>query len=849
MKTPVQMRSARGFSLLEVLVAIVILSVGLLALAALQLALIRASNDTKAQTTAMSLAKEKIETLAAYTTMGGAVACYSPASTPVAGQSSCYRMITTQSSPAETISGIGGVDYTRTTSIGRYIWRTSSSSFVDPTTGGFTNIMLDSGVKAACPTCLTGKEFKRVLVTVSWTDAQGTVRSVQAEDAIPGLSPSDSIAVNSTASFGAPRQAIAIIPNQASVQGVIPIAIGNGSDTAATNPRPVIVSQGNSSTTTEVRFDIYTYAAINGSSATAQSRVETAVVGCKCTQSSGTHTAFRPTYWNGFKYVAPVTLAGIPNSVPTNNVTQSALCTACCRDHHDPSGVAAPLYDPRRTNHYHYLTTNLTSEVTTAGNYDEACRLIRVDGVFRVAAEPYADHYGLLATVSVANSSKVECATPTACTSTETASAFPATGTGSVTALYQTFVLNYLNTRFVTGTAYNTVTNPTGVTGYTALQTPATASIRGADPKTTPQFMHTRGLYIDYLHTDAIAAIASAKATCLAAGCTDAEKQTAVLKLLPFTSINTTEVAGPGWTSDVPGKMTVSNLNDLSATINVGLPAAGKSAFISGNAGDAIIATTQIQRSSAGLSVTNPTNEIIFPSSQLANNIMSDTQPYQIVGAVVAPAESFTLEIDGSSFRSTAQSNSPWGAYFGNNADIIVSPNLSCQNTGADGDGDGKPDIRPYTCSTVAGGTVALGGDIKIVFTNYNRLFSGNDGKPVGNGCSNDDPKPLTPMPYLRDFDVDSVSPSPVSNTVVSGTLDTTGEKTTVDINPVAANSTVTFTMSSPHYLCPTNWATFINNAGNAITVANNQCEGGNNKVPKWAATYSSSCPSSLTFP
>jgi len=826
MKTLAQSRSARGFSLLEVLVSIVILSVGLLALAALQLALIRASNDTKAQTTAMSLAKEKIETLASYQTMGGnSSTCVSPASS---NTNTCYRAINTQNSPSETINGVGGINYTRTTTVDRYIYRTSTSSFVSTTTGGFTNVMLDNGVKIACPTCLTGKEFKRVVVRVDWTDAQGTTRNVQVEDAIPGLAPSDSIAVNSTSSFGAPRQAIAIIPNQATVQGVIPIAIGNGSDTAATNPRPVIVSQGQNNTTVETRFDIYTYAAINGTSATAQSRVETVVVGCKCTLGTGTHTAFRPTYWNGFKYVAPVTSVGIPNSTPASGVTQSALCTACCRDHHDPSGQAAPLFDPRRSAHNHYLSTNLSSAVTTGGSpYNEACRLIRVDGVFRVAAEPYNDHYGLLATPGVANS--------IATTSANTANAFPATGTGSVTALYQTFVLNYLNARFVAGTAYNTVTDPTTVTGYSALQTPATASIEAA---TSPQYMHSRGLYIDYLHTDAIAAIASAKAACIAASCDAAQTQTAVLKLLPFTSINTTEVAGPGW-SKSNAKIDVSKLDDLYASINAALPAAGRASFNSGDNGDTVNATTSMQRSSGGLAVLDPSTEIVFPSSELPNNILTDTQPYQIAGPATPPSESFTIAWSGDNFLATALSLNPWNANFGNNTGTPAQKPCTYNNTS-------PPN---HTCTTTSAvGAFTLGGDTYMQLSNYNRSFN----KAVFNGCSSTS-NDTTNMPYIRNFNVESTTPAAVSITTTN--TNTATEITTVRVNPVTANSTVTANMSAGNYQCPSNWNVFFNdNASgtekNSNTYPNGSCTNGSpsSRTPIWSTTYGN-CPVSFAIP
>ena len=101
MMKPIPSKQARrGFSLVEVLVAVVIMSLGLLALASLQSALIRSSSDAKARSLAMAIAKQKIEQLAAYQTLGGFDnGCVSP-STWTAGSVSCYRMITDETATA-----------------------------------------------------------------------------------------------------------------------------------------------------------------------------------------------------------------------------------------------------------------------------------------------------------------------------------------------------------------------------------------------------------------------------------------------------------------------------------------------------------------------------------------------------------------------------------------------------------------------------------------------------------------------------------------------------------------------------------------------------------------------------
>jgi prepilin-type N-terminal cleavage/methylation domain-containing protein len=831
--------SQGGFSLLEVLIAVVIMSVGLLALASLQLSLIRSSSETKAQSIAIALGKQKIEQLLAYESLGGAATCNSPSTSTT---NTCYRQIEDEAAADvdgdPTVTGtqpIGGIQFRRAVDVQRYVY--------DKSTGdeGFKLVTddnaLDSALLSDPVTFLAGKEFKRVAVTVSWTDATGTGRTQVVESAIAAIDPADAAALTKSGKGSSPRKARAIITNPASVAGVIPIAIGNGSDTAATNPRPIIVSQGNSTKTVETRFDVYTYAALaDGTSALAQSRVETAAIGCTCTMTANTtQSAARPTYWDGFKYTTPTTAAGIPKSAAKtgNSINQSDQCTICCRDHFDPSGVAGEKYDARRT-HSHYLVSNLSTPVDplTGGDYSESCRLIRVDGVFRVATEPFNDYFGLLGTVGLMTSTAT----------TTVVNAVPSTGTGSLSAAYQTFVLEYLKARFVNATGYNTVLDPTTATGYSAIEVPSQATI---DASNWPQYLHSRGLLIDYLSAEAIEAINDAKTNCLPANenCTATELQTAVLKLLPFTTINATELSK--WTTTAPTQVYVSELQDLSESIDFSLPASGKSEYKSGNPGTNVTATTSIQVGSAGLAVTSK----VFPDSAYATgyNAKSDTQLFVVGATTSGSAQTFGVTWLGGALESAAGASSNKilnDMMIGNGNSAVTCADATAGNNNGS-----------FTCTPGTNATIPS--NIPFRLSNYNRAVL--PGKQLQNACNATSPTTTTAMPYVLNYDLLSYSVNGGAD-VTSGWTVTAGDQPGAAANSnsgeytlvsasATPNGTIAFTFSAVSYRCPNNWATYLNNDGTAKAYpGNGDCNNGTPKTPKWSSTYAA-CPTGVTFP
>ena len=588
----------RGFSLIEVLIAVVVVSLGLLALASLQSALIRSASDAKAQSLAMAIAKQKIEQLAAYQTLGGSDnGCVSPTNW-AAGSTSCYRAITDEAAASVdvdlstgAIDDMGGVAFTVATGVTRYVYNVATLQYVSA-----ADTALDAGLRTSPETLFPGKEFKRIVTTVAWTDATGSGRSVQVEDAINGIAPRDSIAIVNNRKSMTARNAESIIVNPGAVAGVIPIAVGNGSNTAASNPTPELKGTNN---VIETRFDVFTYIPLTAATALAQSRVETAVVGCRCSTATAStaEEPLRPTYWDGLRYAIPTTAnyRGLTTSAPTKNYplagpkalvsgenVQSDQCRVCCRDHFDPSGndangdarSAVAKFSPRRGSHTHYLVnaTNGAQSLVSSGAYSEVCRMIRVDGIFRVAADMNNDYFALLPPRNTGVSSFV-----------------PANdvvnGAGVITTYgeagdYGDMVKKYLKARFTlnnVNTTYNNATSPNpysntyvqgtrtgGASSRTySLNNPAAFYLKLTDDA---KWLHARGLYIDYLEPSAIARIDFAKSVCTAADANEC-----VLPYLPFTSINLSELAA--WSDSAISPSPVAS-GTIIAVMNLGFDTA-----------------------------------------------------------------------------------------------------------------------------------------------------------------------------------------------------------------------------------------------------------------------------------
>lgn len=736
-----------GFSLIEVLVSVVVMSFGLLALASLQGALMKAGAESRTQSVALAMASEKLEYFAGYSDREE------------------FQDLTDGSDAAVTVDGIA---YTRSWIVERYAYPEAGGSFAE--------VPSDTGVTANG--YVENNEFKRIEVKVQWADATGTTQAVALEGALPALSPLDTAKVAKVSSTGGARGPEIIIVNPATEEGVIPIAVGDGTDTAATNPKPEVAGSSTSQRVVETRFDVLTYAALTGDNALAQSRVETVVAGCTCdygaAPASTDARGKRPSYWNGFRYVVPEDTDYVPPAgVSASATIQSSLCTACCRDHHDPATVEGARFDRRNANHaQHQLYDPATGQLGAAsasGTYTESCRLVRVDGIFRVTADIYDDYMNLLETDNDPN--------------TTTSDYVP---TATATTNYQNFVLAYLEDKFVHGSesTYNTVIDPDS----TEVETLETAHdlnapvepILIARPATDGgtenlKWLHDRGLYIDYLEDEAIQAVNDAKEECDVSG-TEAEQaadlRTCVLKVLPFTTINLTELAE--WEPQVGTQIVVSN-NDFRTTLTSDVPVRGKVVPGSKPTNGAVTdAVATMRRSNSGLAVLKGPIDTGDASS------LQDSQPFEPDGSWdtteggAGSGGTFTITLDNYAFTNVYPTFS-------------VSPTATCNPATA---GTTRP--NPFTCTTQQVDDAQT-----VTVANYNYQINGTSSDDLwctGGG----DPKLYPGSSYAtktcRNYDVTAVSPSGTWTVANSGT---TGETTTVSF-PVPTDSGFGITFGTP---------------------------------------------------
>lgn len=612
---------AAGFSLIEVLIAVVVLSSGLLALAALQGSLTRSSAEAKVRSRVAAMLTARMDQLRS-----------SPYEDIASSTDSCAGTPADDWVPASicTESGLGALTATQTVQL----WSS--------TPGGTVFTQGAPGNPGVDP------EFKRVLLSATWRDSGNATHSLAMSSDLSTLALNSSLIPSDDS--GTSLATGPIVRQETPVEaGVIPIAIGGNQSSAASNPRPEFEGAKNNQTLVGTRFDVLTYSpATETNIVVIQKRIETNVIKCACKYGAADSDFFSqipaqwPAVWTGEHYEVykpePAAVApgdgldsGRDPTVPDDE--QSSLCIECCRDHHDTATAGVAKYDPIRVvvgndAHEHYSADSSgvlsMSPVpnTNTSDYVEACRMTRVDGLWRTTADMYSQKFNLLETETVAGV-QAETGVPTQAASDG----------------YASFVKSYLQQ--YDGTV---ATAPTNATTLFEAVTPSLNDptlITIAAPSTSDfRFLHARGLYVDYLEADVRAKLVEVLADTGPDDCLDnAPLAECVLPYLPFTTINMTELAN--WRATEPAVLDVNSRNILNLVdADAEQPSGGASRGVSNGDSDNI---AEIGPSNAGVAATAALVTGVDPDDQV---LSPDTQPFN-VGGVASTGDGFNVRLAG----------------------------------------------------------------------------------------------------------------------------------------------------------------------------------------------------------
>jgi len=373
----------QGFSLIEVMIAVLVLGVGILAVAKLQSTLMRSGSDANQRTVATSLAQVKIDDLRAFTKRNNST--YETWAEAIALLPN-KELLKTQLAYSHISSNTGGfptatliesipilANYSLSWTVQDY-WHTTA--LADPVT------------TEPAPAPATS-DFKKITVTVGWNNETGDPQSVALDTLITAYPPALTNLSNNSQHGGEPIK-VKYTPGLA--PDVIKVDLGDGQFKEATKALPDVSHDGEN---TLVTFSAVTFTTDGDGNSTADRIDEYSTVNCNCT-FSGTGNGYTPSgfAWNNTTkeiYDKKGELVNKTTATEDNNGsgTETLLahvCTQCCRDHHDSddSSVKYVAGTAASGNHAHYDSLGGALVVENSGNnYVETCRLKNIDGIRR----------------------------------------------------------------------------------------------------------------------------------------------------------------------------------------------------------------------------------------------------------------------------------------------------------------------------------------------------------------------------------------------------------------------------------------------------------------------------------
>jgi prepilin-type N-terminal cleavage/methylation domain-containing protein len=484
----------KGFSLIEVMMAVLVLGVGILAISKLQGTLIKSGADAHERSTAASLVQRKADDLRRFIhiTTTSATVPDTWSDTLTSPLSVAYNHIA---------SNEGGLIASGSTTVGNIVydlaWTIDNYYYSGTDTKATTT-----------PTAANRPDFKMAHITVTWDSASSTNNVVSFDTIIEAYKPS-STALDTTPATGGTGPVIPYDPQQQ--PDVVPITINaDGTKKETTKPLPDLSKKGDS---TLVKFETVTYSP----SLDTVKREEYRTLACFCKSGANNNEQiYGYTTWDDtFEKIVDVTTTRtqtINKTVVDNSggELQASECFTCCRDGDD---------------------------VTSSGSTTfKVCRMKRVDGVLRLF-----DPWKMLAFNVIPASYFNDSDGLTGMTATQQAlniSKYSAYVTSLVRGTLETYnsPASYNNLSTVDSSFSTTANDFVNVIASTTLDHKYFSSIGNSEARQ----MQARAIYLDYPPSGIFNEISPG---------VNYSATNVPLDRIPFYEVNMTELAG--WIPDV----------------------------------------------------------------------------------------------------------------------------------------------------------------------------------------------------------------------------------------------------------------------------------------------------------
>lgn len=350
-----------GFSLIEVMLAVLVLSIGILAVSKLQTSLLRSGADANNRAKAAAIAERKIDDLRRFIGI----------TEPTPGSWSAALTSPTDVFFDQIITDEGGLigpgafaddpEFSISWTVNDYYYPTALST-PQPTT---------AGIKA---------DFKRVSVTVDWVDVGNTTQNITLDTIIASYPP---VLTAQSANISAgPREGPKGLYTPLQAPDVVPVRItGDGVLKETSKPRPEVTKQDYA---TVVDFETVTYIPIDNGKFQALRRENFSTVACSCSTNRNVspdvdhiygYTTWDPTAEQYVDYTDKVT-NGNNDQEDFAGSADIVECGLCCKD-------GQYTDDPASVINGQVFGFNGVDQ-TTNGTIDKVCRLKTIDGIRRV---------------------------------------------------------------------------------------------------------------------------------------------------------------------------------------------------------------------------------------------------------------------------------------------------------------------------------------------------------------------------------------------------------------------------------------------------------------------------------